>query len=397
MHYDLGRTIPDRWRCLAEADGRRRVTVELARRAAARTCAHVHRLDRATQHPAARLGLRAVDEQQRMEYPTARRAGAGQDTRAGHTGNGARDRSLERRDDFLYLERCPLHAQTGLRLLCVWRILNFQPTGRGPIRRPCSTGCTQPACGSFSGRSRPSKSSTKHTPSMTPILPTRLSTAMCCARRDGSLYRNPAFWFHDALIPDFTQAASDRLVAAETRLPARPAWHRRFQNRRRRTSAGPRRACRRWTPRRRTGQRLSQPVRRRLPPVCPAPAPRRRRYLQPRRLYGGRRVPAHWAGDENSTWEAYRRSLHAGLSAALSGVLFWGWDIAGFSEALPSAELYLRATAMCRLLPDHAVPQRVPPARHPLQGPNALAYPGAQRRRARSAHLSLLCRGCACS
>jgi alpha-glucosidase (family GH31 glycosyl hydrolase) len=35
----------------------------------------------------------------------------------------------------------------------------------------------------------------------------------------------------------------------------------------------------------------------------------------------------------------------------LSGVIFWGWDIAGFSEDLPSVELYLRATAMATFCP----------------------------------------------
>jgi alpha-glucosidase (family GH31 glycosyl hydrolase) len=35
----------------------------------------------------------------------------------------------------------------------------------------------------------------------------------------------------------------------------------------------------------------------------------------------------------------------------MSGVLFWGWDIAGFSEELPSAELYLRSTAMATFCP----------------------------------------------
>ncbi|MGH2551376.1 MAG: TIM-barrel domain-containing protein [Thermomicrobiales bacterium] len=60
---------------------------------------------------------------------------------------------------------------------------------------------------------------------------------------------------------------------------------------------------------------------------------------------------AHWAGDENSTWESYRRSIVAGLTAGLSGVIFWGWDIAGFSEDLPSVELYLRAAAMAAFCP----------------------------------------------
>ncbi|SDZ30727.1 glycoside hydrolase family 31 protein [Herbiconiux ginsengi] len=53
---------------------------------------------------------------------------------------------------------------------------------------------------------------------------------------------------------------------------------------------------------------------------------------------------AFWAGDENSTWEAYRWSLNAGLSAAACGILYWGWDIAGFSGDVPDAELYLRAS-----------------------------------------------------
>ena len=66
---------------------------------------------------------------------------------------------------------------------------------------------------------------------------------------------------------------------------------------------------------------------------------------------GSQRAPLHWAGDENSTWEAFRHSILAGLSAGISGIPFWGWDIAGFSGALPSAELYLRATAMAAFCP----------------------------------------------
>lgn len=52
---------------------------------------------------------------------------------------------------------------------------------------------------------------------------------------------------------------------------------------------------------------------------------------------------AFWAGDENSTWEAFRWSMIAGLSAAASGIVYWGWDIAGFSGEIPEAELYIRA------------------------------------------------------
>ncbi|GAA4169009.1 TIM-barrel domain-containing protein [Gryllotalpicola koreensis] len=60
---------------------------------------------------------------------------------------------------------------------------------------------------------------------------------------------------------------------------------------------------------------------------------------------------AFWAGDENSTWDAFRWSLNAGLSAAASGIVYWGWDIAGFSGDIPSAELYLRAMAASAFVP----------------------------------------------
>jgi len=60
---------------------------------------------------------------------------------------------------------------------------------------------------------------------------------------------------------------------------------------------------------------------------------------------------AFWAGDENSTWQAFRWSMLAGLSAAASGIVYWGWDIAGFSGDLPSAELYVRAMAASVFVP----------------------------------------------
>ncbi len=60
---------------------------------------------------------------------------------------------------------------------------------------------------------------------------------------------------------------------------------------------------------------------------------------------------AFWAGDENSTWEAFRWSMFAGLSAASSGMLYWGWDFAGFSGDVPDGELYLRAAAASVFVP----------------------------------------------
>jgi alpha-glucosidase (family GH31 glycosyl hydrolase) len=66
---------------------------------------------------------------------------------------------------------------------------------------------------------------------------------------------------------------------------------------------------------------------------------------------GSGATPCHWAGDQDSTWESFRAAITAGLTAAVSGVFYWGWDIAGFSGPLPTPELYLRATAMAALCP----------------------------------------------
>ena len=60
---------------------------------------------------------------------------------------------------------------------------------------------------------------------------------------------------------------------------------------------------------------------------------------------------AFWAGDEDSTWDAFRWSMFAGLSAAASGIVYWGWDFAGFSGDVPTAELYLRSAAAAVFVP----------------------------------------------
>jgi alpha-glucosidase (family GH31 glycosyl hydrolase) len=66
---------------------------------------------------------------------------------------------------------------------------------------------------------------------------------------------------------------------------------------------------------------------------------------------GSARYPAFWAGDEDSTWEAFRGAIIAGQQAGVCGIFFWGWDIAGFSGEVPDAELYLRSTAMAAFCP----------------------------------------------
>ena len=75
---------------------------------------------------------------------------------------------------------------------------------------------------------------------------------------------------------------------------------------------------------------------------------------------GAQTRPLHWAGDQLSTWSELRAQLRAGISAGCSGVLFWGFDIGGFAGELPSAELYLRATALgcfCPIMQWHAEPR----------------------------------------
>ncbi len=75
---------------------------------------------------------------------------------------------------------------------------------------------------------------------------------------------------------------------------------------------------------------------------------------------GAQTMPAHWAGDQLSQWDELKSQLTAGISAGLSGVLFWGFDIGGFAGEMPSKELYLRATALacfCPIMQWHAEPR----------------------------------------
>ena len=69
---------------------------------------------------------------------------------------------------------------------------------------------------------------------------------------------------------------------------------------------------------------------------------------------GYTRSPAYslfWVGDEDSTWEALRDNITAGLNVSISGNPFWGWDIAGFSGEIPSAKLYRRSVELAVFTP----------------------------------------------
>lgn len=61
--------------------------------------------------------------------------------------------------------------------------------------------------------------------------------------------------------------------------------------------------------------------------------------------------PAHWAGDERSTFDAFDRTIKAGINAGISGITYWGWDLAGFNGEIPSSELYIRSTQMATFCP----------------------------------------------
>ncbi|MDR0922615.1 MAG: glycosyl hydrolase [Lactobacillales bacterium] len=66
---------------------------------------------------------------------------------------------------------------------------------------------------------------------------------------------------------------------------------------------------------------------------------------------GCQQFPAHWAGDERSTFDAFQRSLKAGINAGMSGVIFWGWDLGGFNGDIPTAELFIRSAQMATFCP----------------------------------------------
>ncbi|WP_410513509.1 glycoside hydrolase family 31 protein [Paenibacillus sp. BR2-3] len=66
---------------------------------------------------------------------------------------------------------------------------------------------------------------------------------------------------------------------------------------------------------------------------------------------GAQKYPMHWAGDERSTYEAFRASIIAGLTSGMSGIPFWGWDLGGFHGDIPTAELFIRSAQMAAFCP----------------------------------------------
>lgn len=67
--------------------------------------------------------------------------------------------------------------------------------------------------------------------------------------------------------------------------------------------------------------------------------------------FNAQSYPAHWAGDERSTFDAFDRTIKAGINAGLSGITYWSWDLAGFNGDIPSSELFIRSTQMATFCP----------------------------------------------
>jgi len=59
----------------------------------------------------------------------------------------------------------------------------------------------------------------------------------------------------------------------------------------------------------------------------------------------------YWAGDQSSTFASLKDSFHAGITAGISGVPYWSWDLAGFTGIFPNSELYKRSTEMAAFAP----------------------------------------------
>ena len=66
---------------------------------------------------------------------------------------------------------------------------------------------------------------------------------------------------------------------------------------------------------------------------------------------GAQKYSLYWGGDQLSSFETLKSLIIAGLSINISGIPFWGWDIAGFSGEIPTAELFIRSTQMAVFCP----------------------------------------------
>jgi alpha-glucosidase (family GH31 glycosyl hydrolase) len=173
---------------------------------------------------------------------------------------------------------------------------------------------------------------------------TMIENDYCVRLRDGTPYRNRGWWFPGALMPDFTNPEATEWWLAKRRYLVDEVGIDGFKTDGGEHAWGSDLVYADGTHGGETNNRypvLYGQAYHRLAPVTFSRAG----------YTGSGGVPCHWAGDEDSTWEALRASITAGLSAGASGVFFWGWDLGGFSGEVPTPELYLRSAAAAALSP----------------------------------------------
>ena len=179
---------------------------------------------------------------------------------------------------------------------------------------------------------------------------TMLERRYCVQRDDGKPYRNRGWWFPGALLADFTNAEARRWWTEKRRYLIEEVGIDGFK-----TDGGEHA----WGADLRYADGTHGGETNNRYPVQYAAAYHELLQSAGRDpvtfsragFTGSSAVPCHWAGDEDSSWEALRASLTAGLTAGASGIFFWGWDLAGFSGDVPDPELYLRATAAACFCP----------------------------------------------
>ena len=213
---------------------------------------------------------------------------------------------------------------------------------------------------------------------------------------DGSLrpYRNRGWWFPLGLMPDLTDERAARWWTDKRRYLVEELGIDGFKTDGGEHAWGRELRLPRRPPRRREEQHLPgalrEGVRRPAAPAGKAPVTFSRAGFTGSQAHG-----AFWAGDENSTWEAFRWSLFAGLNAAASGIVYWGWDLAGFSGDVPTAELYLRSAAAATFVPIMQYHSEFNHHRTPVARPHAVEHRRALGRRPRAAGVPLVRRSCA--
>jgi alpha-D-xyloside xylohydrolase len=76
-------------------------------------------------------------------------------------------------------------------------------------------------------------------------------------------------------------------------------------------------------------------------------------------------VPGLWAGDQESTWDDFKKAIRAGVSAAMSGFPTWGSDVGSYHSASLTGDLFARWAQLGAVSPVFEVGG---------QGPNATPW-----------------------